>query len=156
MQSMCRYTRPYLFISFPFAFFFSLIIFAKVEGPGSQARADQTWAVNTVILIWMITTSRWLSSTGEYKLIVWLVTAFSATLMSSYICDVVFALGGSNDARWSGKKASTNPIDMHPLSRVAVNGMVLHGKMCKCIMKMISNSGWLEDFNSYCPPWQDM
>ena len=30
-----------------------------------------------------------------YKLIVWLVTAFSATLMSSYICDVVFALGGS-------------------------------------------------------------
>ena len=55
--------------------------------------------------------------------------------------DVVFALGGSNDARWSGKKASTNPIDMHPLSRVAVNGMVLHGKMCKCIMKMISNSG---------------
>jgi len=39
------------------------------------------------------------------------------------LCEV-FTLGGSGDARWRGKKAAQDRVDMSPMSRVVVDGVV--------------------------------
>ncbi|CAL5079009.1 unnamed protein product [Urochloa decumbens] len=62
------------------------------------------------------------ASTGEYKLL----RVIDYGLFSNayeQLCEV-FTVGGSSDARWRGKKASPNHVDMHPLSKVAIDGAV--------------------------------
>ncbi|CAL5079006.1 unnamed protein product [Urochloa decumbens] len=62
------------------------------------------------------------ASTGEYKLLRVIDNSFFINPYEQ-LCEV-FTVGGGNDARWRGKNASPNDVDMHPLSRVAVAGAV--------------------------------
>ncbi|OEL21157.1 hypothetical protein BAE44_0017824 [Dichanthelium oligosanthes] len=57
------------------------------------------------------------ASTGDYKLLQLNYKPYEQ------LCEV-FTHGGSGDARWRGKKTSPIDVDMRPLSRVAVDGIV--------------------------------
>ena len=60
--------------------------------------------------------------TGEFKLLRVIDNAFFNSRYMQ-LCEV-FTLGGSGDARWRGKKAAQDRVDMRPLSRAVVDGVV--------------------------------
>jgi F-box interacting protein len=60
--------------------------------------------------------------TGEFKLLRVIDNAFFGSRYMQ-LCEV-FTLGGSSDARWRGKKAAQDRVDMSPMSRVVIDGVV--------------------------------
>jgi len=62
------------------------------------------------------------ASTGEFKLLRVIDNAFFGSRYMQ-LCEV-FTLGGSGDARWRGKKAAQDRVDVSPMSRAVVDGVV--------------------------------
>jgi F-box interacting protein len=63
------------------------------------------------------------ASTGEFKLIRVIDDNSIWPGIYEQLCEV-FTLGGSRDAQWRGKKAAQDRVNMSPLSRVAIDGVV--------------------------------
>uniref|UniRef100_A0A0A9CQD4 F-box domain-containing protein n=1 Tax=Arundo donax TaxID=35708 RepID=A0A0A9CQD4_ARUDO len=93
-------------------------VFALLEGLAEEHRAPE----QDIYDYWAAIVFGQVDSTVEYKVF----RVLDKTSFDGYpeqLCEV-FTLGGSSDVRWRGKEACPDPVSMHHLRRVVVNGIV--------------------------------